>query len=133
MINLKVKLLKIILECKHFCLFLKQNIVFMWYRIFLLVFAVNFFVACESSKKKDMETDFYKSIGTQIREERIQRGISQQDLADAVGVTQNGLSLIEDGLATPIHTKLIAIQNYLEVKFKFNGQYTTIEEYLDRK
>lgn len=133
MINLKVKLLKIILECKHFCLFLKQNIVFMWYRIFLLVFVANLFMACESSKKKDLNEDFYKTIGAQIREVRLQKGISQQDLADEVGVTQNGLSLIEDGLATPIHTKLIAIQNYLDVKFKFNGKHTTIEEYLENK
>lgn len=133
MINLKVKLLKIILECKHFCLFLKQNIVFMWYRIFLLVFVANLFIACGASEKKDLNTDFYKTIGAQIREERLLQGVSQQDLADAVGVTQNGLSLIEDGLATPIHTKLIAIQNYLNVKFKFNGKYTTIEAYLENK
>jgi len=131
MINLKVKLLKIILECKHFCLFLKQKIVFMWYRIFLLVFASILVIACEMSQKKNLGDDFYKTIGAQIREERLQKGISQQDLADAIGVTQNGLSLIEDGLATPIHTKLISIQNYLDVKFKFNGQYATIEEYLD--
>jgi len=103
----------------------------MWYRIFLLVFAANLFVACESSKKKDLNADFYKTIGAQIREERLQKGISQQDLADAVGITQNGMSLIEDGLATPIHTKLIAIQNYLDVKFKLNGEHTTIEAYLE--
>ncbi|WP_052599259.1 helix-turn-helix domain-containing protein [Aureispira sp. CCB-QB1] len=105
----------------------------MWYRIFLLVFAANLFIACEATQKQDLGKDFYKSIGAQIREERLQKGISQQDLADAVGVTQNGLSLIEDGLATPIHTKLIAIQNYLDVKFKFNGKYATIEEYLEGK
>ncbi|WMX13030.1 helix-turn-helix transcriptional regulator [Aureispira sp. CCB-E] len=105
----------------------------MWYRIFLLVFAANLFIACEAAQKQDLGKDFYKSIGAQIREERLQKGISQQDLADAVGVTQNGLSLIEDGLATPIHTKLIAIQNYLDVKFKFNGKYATIEEYLEGK
>jgi DNA-binding XRE family transcriptional regulator len=130
MINLKVKLLKIILEYKHFCLFLKHNIVFMWYRIFLLVFAANLFMACESSKEKSLNEDLHKTIGAQIREERLQKGISQQDLADAIGVTQNGLSLIEDGLATPIHTKLIAIQNHLGVKFKFNGKHTSIEGYL---
>ena len=133
MINLKVKLLKIILECKHFCLFLKQNIVFMWYRIFLLVFVANLFIACEATEKKDLNTDFYKTIGAQIREERLHQGVSQQDLADAVGVTQNGLSLIEDGMATPIHTKLIAIQNHLNVTFKLNGKHTTIEAYLESK
>jgi DNA-binding XRE family transcriptional regulator len=133
MINLKVKLLKIILECKHFCLFLKHNIVFMWYRIFLLVIVANLFIACGTTEKKDLNTDFYKTIGAQIREARLEQGVSQQDLADAVGVTQNGLSLIEDGLATPIHTKLIAIQNYLEVQFKFNGKHTSIEAYLENK
>lgn len=105
----------------------------MWYRIFLLVFVANLFIACEATEKKDLNTDFYKTIGAQIREARLQQGVSQQELADAVGVTQNGLSLIEDGLATPIHTKLIAIQNYLEVQFKFNGKYTSIEVYLENK
>jgi ribosome-binding protein aMBF1 (putative translation factor) len=105
----------------------------MWYRIFLLVFVANLFIACEATEKKDLNPDFYKTIGAQIREERLQQGVSQQDLADAVGVTQNGLSLIEDGMATPIHTKLIAIQKHLNVKFKLNGKYTTIEEYLKSK
>ena len=130
---MKVKLLKIILECKHFCLFLKQNIVFMWYRIFLLVFVANLFMGCGSTEKKDVNTDSYKTIGAQIRAARLQQGVSQQDLADEVGVTQNGLSLIEDGLATPIHTKLIAIQNYLEVEFQFNGEHKSLEAYLERK
>ncbi|CAA6829116.1 MAG: Unknown protein [uncultured Aureispira sp.] len=133
MINLKVKLLKIILECKHFCLFLKQNIVFMWYRIFLLVFVANLFMGCGATESKDLNPDFYKTIGAQIREARLEQGVSQQDLADEVGVTQNGLSLIEDGLATPIHTKLIAIQNYLDVEFKFNGEHTSLEAYMERK
>lgn len=133
MINLKVKLLKIILKSKHFCLFLKQKIVFMLGRIFLLVLIVGGIMACGGAKEEKLNQEFYKKIGTQIREERLNKGLSQQDLADAVGITQNGLSLIEDGLATPIHTKLIAIQDYLGVRFKINGKYSTIEEYLLKK
>ncbi|WP_264791576.1 helix-turn-helix domain-containing protein [Aureispira anguillae] len=102
-------------------------------RIFLLVFGMYVLMACSGSSKGTTDRDFYQDIGGQIREQRLNKGISQQDLADAVGITQNGLSLIEDGLATPIHTKLIAIQDYLDVKFKINGKYATIEEYLEEK
>lgn len=133
MINLKVKLLKIILGCKHFCLFLKHKIVFMLSRIFLLVLGMYVLIACKGANVEESNQNFYKSIGVQIREQRLNKGISQQDLADAVGISQNGLSLIEDGLATPIHTKLIAIQDYLDITFKINGKYTTIEEYLIEK
>ena len=77
-----------------------------------------------------MSGEVYKSIGSQIREQRLVRGMTQLDLADSVGITQNGLSLIEDGLATPIHTKLILIQNFFDVAFKINGKYTKIEDYL---
>ncbi len=98
----------------------------MYCKIFLLVFLLQ---SCTPSEGTDA-TNFYKTVGSQIRKERLERGLSQQDLADSVNITQNSLSLIEDGLATPIHTKLIDIQNFLDVKFEINDKYADIEDYL---
>lgn len=98
----------------------------MSWKIFLLSF---FLMACGGSATID-DRSFYKNIGSQIRKERLLKGLSQQALADSVSITQNSLSLIEDGLATPIHTKLINIQTVLNVKFEIDGKHTTIEDYL---
>ena len=102
-------------------------------RMFLLGFVVILGTSCRSKEAPKLDPQFYKSIGFQIREQRILKGISQQELADAVEITQNGLSLIEDGLATPIHTKLIAIQDYLDVEFIIDGKQTRIEDYLKNR
>lgn len=101
-------------------------------RMYLLVFVIGAFYACGSGNVNKSDSEFYKSIGLQIREERLARGISQQELADAVGISQNGLSLIEDGLATPIHTKIIAIQNYFGVEFEVDKDHTNIEAYMKK-
>ena len=101
-------------------------------RIYLLVLVVGVFSACGSGNKDKSNSEYYKSIGLQIREERLARGISQQELANAVGISQNGLSLIEDGLATPIHTKIIAIQNYFGVEFEVDQDHTHIEAYMKK-
>ena len=95
-------------------------------RIFLLCFVL---ASCGANHRANADA-FYKSVGMQIRQERLDRGMSQQALADSVSISQNTLSLIEDGLATPIHTKLIEIQNYLGVKFEIDGKESTIEDYL---
>lgn len=87
-------------------------------------------VACQSMGSTS-SSEMYRHIGQQIRAERLAQGISQQQLADEVNMTQSSLSLIEDGLATPIHTKIIAIQKYLNLTFELNGPYHTIEEYLE--
>ena len=87
-------------------------------------------MACQS-QNGPVSKDMYHHIGQQIRAERLAQGISQQELADEVGMTQSSLSLIEDGLATPIHTKIIAIQKHLDLTFELNGPYHTIEEYLE--
>lgn len=93
----------------------------------LLLFAwLTLICACNSTKTVD--SSFYKSIGEQIRENRIEQGISQDELAEAVGLSQNSLSLIEDGLATPIHDKILDIQFYLEAEFVVEGK--KIEAYL---
>ncbi len=55
-------------------------------------------------------------LGEQIRQYRLHKGISQEDLAKAIQISQNALSLIEDGLATPLHNKITAIEAFLEVE-----------------
>ncbi|MCH2046565.1 MAG: helix-turn-helix domain-containing protein [Saprospiraceae bacterium] len=61
-------------------------------------------------------------IGEQIRAARIEKGISQEELANAIEMTQSSLSLIEDGLATPVQEKLVAIETYLGVRFEYKEE-----------
>lgn len=83
------------------------------------VFLISF-NACQSHKSAEksavLTNEQYRSIGEQIRKERIIKGLTQKELADAVSISQNALSLIEDGLATPIHQKIVAIEEYLGVE-----------------
>lgn len=74
-----------------------------------------FLASCKSSKPSKTELETYRMIGEKIRTERIKRGMTQAELSKAVGLSQNSLSLIEDGLATPIEHKIEAIENYLQL------------------
>ena len=56
-----------------------------------------------------------KAIGEQIRQARLKRGISQEEMARALGISQNAVSLIEDGFAAPIHTRRKEIEDYLQI------------------
>lgn len=80
--------------------------------------------SCNTSKKSDnidvLTKEQYRSIGEQIRKERLRKGMSQQQLAEAVSLSQSALSLIEDGLATPIQHKIIAIEEYLGIELVIN-------------
>ncbi len=99
------------------CTFLHQGF---WVLGLLLVLST----ACNRVNKPEtslvLTEEQYRSIGEQIRAERIKKGLSQQQLAEAVSISQNALSLIEDGLATPIYHKITAIQEYLQVELVFN-------------
>ncbi len=91
--------------------------------IFLICFFVVGFQSCQSSKNAELlpEPKFkYRSIGEQIRNERIERGLSLKDLAEAVKMSQEALSLIEDGLATPIHHKMLAIEEFFGIEFVYD-------------
>jgi ribosome-binding protein aMBF1 (putative translation factor) len=85
-------------------------------RKFISYLSVSFLlISCSNSKLTTMS---YKipSLGEQIRQYRLYKGISQEDLAKAIQISQNSLSLIEDGLATPLHNKITAIEAFLEVE-----------------
>ena len=96
-------------------------------RFLLLICLFWTVVACTGDSPED--ADFYESIGEQIRTARINKGISQAELAAEVKLSQNSLSLIEDGMATPIHDKILAIEAYLDADFEINGK--PIEVYLE--
>lgn len=100
----------------------------------LLIFtSILLICSCFGCAEADTSTNdrlLKNSIGQQIRAQRLAKGISQRQLADEIGITQNGLSLIEDGLATPIHDKLIAIETFLEVEFNLDGTDKHIKDYV---
>jgi DNA-binding XRE family transcriptional regulator len=80
---------------------------------FLILFF--FLASCTTSKPSPKEQEIYQAIGEKIRTERIKRGMTQAELSAAVGMSQNSLSLIEDGLATPIEHKIEAIEDYMGI------------------
>lgn len=78
------------------------------------------FAQCQSPAPS-IQKEHSMAIGLQIRKARLERGLSQEDLAKAVGLSQNALSLIEDGMATPMLEKVEAIEQYLGVTFTWSG------------
>lgn len=92
---------------KKACVFIKiafKNCLF-------FLFLVFFCAICACNKQQ------LPSIGEQIRRERLKQNISQIQLATAISMNVSSLSLIEDGLATPIKEKIEAIESHLNVHF----------------
>ena len=69
-----------------------------------------------------------ESIGDRIRETRINKGMTQQQVADSIGVTYQNISQYERGLRTPKNETLIKIADALGVSIYeligFNGANT---------
>lgn len=61
-----------------------------------------------------MEVD-YKDIGTRIRKARKTAGLSQEKLAEAVGVGTTHISHIETGKVLPSMTVFIGLLNVLQI------------------
>lgn len=60
-------------------------------------------------------------IGKVIKEERTKKGISQQKLAQIVGITQTELSLIERGIKTYVNNNVFdSIINILDLYKNYN-------------
>lgn len=100
---------------------------------FLLIFILFCLFGCQSSPTEQRDAAFYKSIGTQIRAARLEQGLSQATLADSVSISQSSLSLIEDGMASPIATKLVDIEAFLQTTFVIDGQQISIKDYLQQQ
>ncbi len=56
----------------------------------------------------------YASVGTKVRQARLKKGITQEQLAEAVGVGVTHISHLETGAGTISLKVFIAIVNYLE-------------------
>jgi transcriptional regulator with XRE-family HTH domain len=55
-------------------------------------------------------------IGVRIRQQRVVRSVTQRDLCEAVGITENFLSLIENGRRLPSFETLSRIAAYLDME-----------------
>lgn len=71
---------------------------------------------CEYIKR--MVTDIYKSLGKQIKKIRKERCLTQQKLAEKVGIGLNFLGKIEVAYAKPSFETIIKISQVLEVPLK---------------
>jgi ribosome-binding protein aMBF1 (putative translation factor) len=91
---------------------MKKNIEFV-----IVLFLLTVLFSCQS--KKSVSNFSYQNpnnnVGEVIRKQRIVKGITQEELANAINISQNSLSLIEDGLATPIHYKIKEIEALLDI------------------
>ena len=67
------------------------------------------------TKKKEIAGQELPMIGTRLRKRRIQLGLTQQELADRLGVTKGGLSAYELNKITPNEDKLILLAEILGV------------------
>ena len=56
-----------------------------------------------------------KSIGRNIKAERVRRGYSQEDLAEFANTTRRSISMIESGLQNPKITLVLEIVNSLNI------------------
>lgn len=61
------------------------------------------------------------NISAQISKERKQQNISQQKLADSIGVAKSTIGRIEAGLTTPNTSTLYKISDVLNVSFIIDG------------
>ncbi len=54
-------------------------------------------------------------FGERLREERIERGLSQIELAVVIGVSKGIISLWENGLREPTLSNLLTLADYFEL------------------
>ena len=68
----------------------------------------------------------FKTIGSKIRERRKSMGITQEQVADFLGINPSHVSNVENGRANPSLTALINIANILECSIDqfVYGEYT---------
>lgn len=62
-----------------------------------------------------MDNEFYKKLGTRIKQIRKSKKITQQDLADKIGKGLNFMGKIEVAFSKPSLDTLICIADALEV------------------
>ena len=72
-----------------------------------------------------------KSIGNQLKKVRLERGLSQREVAEALGVEQNYISRYESGQRQMDIQTLEALANILNVRFVQRFEYDVDEEMAD--
>ncbi len=72
-------------------------------------------LSCSSPNTNSSSPEVYTQLGEKIRTERIKKGLSQEQLAEAIGMSLKNLKLVEEGLATPVEAKIQAMEEYLGV------------------
>lgn len=55
------------------------------------------------------------TLGERLKEEREKRGLTQQDVADEIGVTKQAIFSYEKGVRSPTVTTLCALAQFFEV------------------
>ncbi len=65
------------------------------------------------------KVDFEKkrTIGIQILDARLKKGISQEDLAKSIGLSKQNIATIENNRAIPTREVIISLQEALEIEF----------------
>jgi len=59
------------------------------------------------------------SIGVRLAKNRTEKGITQESLAEAVGISTSYISLIENGQKKPSYSLLIKLANYFDVSIDY--------------
>ena len=62
-----------------------------------------------------MHKDFYKLLGKNIKKKRKERKLTQQELADKIGISLNFMGKIEVAFSQPSLNTLISISKALDV------------------
>ena len=62
-----------------------------------------------------------ESLGLRIRLARTRRGMKQAELADAIGVSRNAMSLIEKGTSDPAFSRVQKMAEVLKTSLDYLG------------
>lgn len=67
-------------------------------------------------------------INKLIKEKRIEKGLTQQELANAIGITRNYISDIENGRYTPSLKTTIKLASYLDLNLNLLSGMSEIQD-----
>ena len=83
------------------------------YLVYLVIRALRKYLASESRRAEQAQQA--KTLGEAIRQRRVQCGMTQEFVAEALGVSRQAVSKWESGRADPSTTNLIALAKLLDV------------------
>lgn len=66
-------------------------------------------------------------FGTLIKEQRLSRNLTQQDVAEEIGISRNHLSDIENGRYNPSFKNAIKLAEFLEIDLNLLTSMTEIQ------